>query len=91
LTDGKCSALNLPESQSEKCPECERLWAVYSVATRKYLDAAFAQKDPRLVDLSLIEFLEDQAREAAQWRELARKGVRDHAATHAVQTPETLE
>ena len=62
------------------------------MATRKYLDAMLAQEDstaPR--DIHQIDFLKDQALEATQWRELARKAIRDHAATHAGPAPETPE
>jgi hypothetical protein len=38
-----------------------------------------------------VNALEDEALEAAQWRELARKAVRDHAATHAAEKPEPPE
>jgi hypothetical protein len=92
LSDGKASELNPPERRPATCPECERLWKIYSVATRKYLDASLAQEDPaEATDTDRIKFLENQALEASQWRELARKAIRDHSAMHAGLSPETPE
>src|SRR5579859_7511578 len=84
LPDGTSSEHNSPEKGSAKCPECVRLWKVYAVATRKFLDAILAQEDSEARrGIDQIDFLKDQALEATQWRELARKAIRDHAATHA--------
>jgi hypothetical protein len=60
------------------------------LATRRYLEATRAEEvlTPS-GDMEKMKILEDEAFEAAQWRELARKAVRDHAATHAGEKPET--
>jgi hypothetical protein len=38
-----------------------------------------------------MKILEDEALELAQWRESARNALRDHAAVHAGEKPETQE
>ena len=34
---------NSPEKPAPTCPECERLWRVYALNTRKYLDLMLAE------------------------------------------------
>jgi hypothetical protein len=48
-----------------------------------YLDAILALEASAGRDrIDQINVLEDEALEAAQWRDLARKAVLDHVATH---------
>jgi hypothetical protein len=42
-------------------------------------------------DKEQVKILGAEALEAAQWRELARKAVRDHAAAHPGEKPDTQE
>jgi hypothetical protein len=92
LPDGKASEPSPPKKRSANCPECERLWTVYTVVTRKYLDATLAQEAlAGCGSIDKINVLEAEANELAQWRELARKAVRDHAAMHAGEKPEPPE
>jgi hypothetical protein len=60
------------------------------LATRRYLEATQAEAvSTPTGDTEKMKILEDDAFEAAQWRELARKAVREHAATHAGEQSET--
>jgi hypothetical protein len=89
LPEGKSSEPN-SRRQSTNCPECERLWQVYAVATRKNLDTILEKEAAAQTnDMGKMKILEQEAVEATQWWALARKAVRDHAATHAEATPET--
>jgi hypothetical protein len=84
LPEGKSSELNSPQQRSPNCPECERLWQVYAVATRKHLDAILEKEAATQTDyIGKMKILEQEAVETTQWWALARKAVRDHAATHA--------
>jgi transcriptional regulator NrdR family protein len=85
LPENKSSEPN-PERRSD-CPECERVWNAYAFATRQDLDAVLAKETSTQPEKTKI--LEDAVKEAAQWRDLARQAVRDHAATHAGEEPET--
>jgi len=90
LSPGKPPELSLTQKPLVICSECERLWKIYSDATRRYLDATLAKDDPAEDrDIDRKKFLENQALEASQWRELARKAIRDHVATHAAPAPDT--
>jgi len=74
---------NPPEKPAPACPECERLWKVYALNTRKYLDVTLAEgAAAQTDDIANVRILEEEALEAAKLRELARQAVRDHAATH---------
>jgi hypothetical protein len=92
LFENKSSGSDSPESRSPVCPECKRLWKVYALATRKSLDAIMA-KDAAAQqhDVATTKILHDKALEATQWWELARKAIRDHAATHTGEEPEMQE
>jgi hypothetical protein len=60
------------------------------LATRRYLEATRGEEVSTLTgNMEKMKILEDETFEAAQWRELARKAVRVHAATHAGEQPET--
>jgi hypothetical protein len=60
------------------------------LTTRRYLEVTRAEEvSTPTGDMEKMKILEDEAVEAAQWRELARKAVREHAATHAEEQPET--
>jgi hypothetical protein len=92
LSNHKYSEPNPSEKRLSACPECERLWKVYALNTRKYLDATRAEEAAAATDnVEKLKILEDEALEAAERRELARKAVRNHAATHAGQKPETVK
>jgi hypothetical protein len=91
LAENNPSEPNPSEKQTSNCPECERLWKAYALSTRKYLDATLAVKASAQRDDVEKKFLEAEALEAAQWRDLARKAIRDHAATHAGEKPEPQE
>jgi hypothetical protein len=92
LPETKPSESNSRQQRSPNCPECERLWQVYAVATRKHLDAILAKEGATQTDdIGEMKILEQEAVEATQWWTLARKAVRDHAATHAEATPETRQ
>jgi hypothetical protein len=81
---GRSSETNPPEKPSANCPECERLAEVLALASRKYLEAVRAQEASLgSNDFEQIKALENAVVEASQWRELARKALRVHAATHA--------
>ena len=72
-----------PEKPAPTCPECERLWRVYAINTRKYLDVTLAEgAAAQTDDIPKVRILEEEALDAAKRRELARRDVRDHAATH---------
>jgi hypothetical protein len=58
------------------------------LATRRYLEITQEVSTPT-DDGEKMKILEEEAFEAAQWRELARKTVREHAAMHAGEEPET--
>jgi hypothetical protein len=63
---------------------------VFTLANRSYLDAALAEEAATRGDnVEKMKVLEEDALERAQWREFARKAVKDHAATHAGKKPET--
>jgi hypothetical protein len=84
VPEGKSSELNSRQQQSPTCRECERLWQVYAVATRKHLDTILEKEAATQTDdIGKLTILEQEAVEATQWWALARKAVRDHAATHA--------
>jgi hypothetical protein len=84
VPEAKSSELNSRQQRSPNCPECERLWQVYAVATRKHLDAILAKEAAAQTDgIGKMKILEQDGVEATQWWALARKAVRDHAATHA--------
>jgi hypothetical protein len=88
LPEDKSSEADFPETRSPECPECERLWKIYVLATRQHLDATVAKETARPTDgIEKMKILEHQAVEAAQWRMLARKAVKDHAAEHAFRNP----
>jgi hypothetical protein len=88
LPEDKSSEADFPETRSPDCPECERLWKIYVLATRQHLDATVAKETARLTDgIEEMKILEHQAVEAAQWRMIARKAVKDHAAEHAFKKP----
>jgi hypothetical protein len=71
-----------------ECPLCERVWKAYALANRKRLDAILAKEAAAQAgDIEKMKIAEDEANEAAQWWALARKEVRDHAATHAGTKP----
>jgi hypothetical protein len=62
------------------------------LATRRYLEATRAEEvSMSTADREQMKILEAEALEAAQWRELARKTVRDHAATHPGEKPDKQE
>jgi hypothetical protein len=62
------------------------------LATRRYLETNRAEEVSKLSgDTEKMQILEEEAFEAAQWRELARKAVREHAATHSRDKPETQQ
>ena len=72
-----------PEKPAPTCAECERLWSVYALNTRKYLDVTLAEgAAAQTDDIAKVRILEEEALEAAKLRELARQAVRHHAATH---------
>jgi hypothetical protein len=89
LPEDKSSEADFPETRSPDCPECERLWKIYVLATRQHLDAAVAKETADGIEK--MKILEHQAVEAAQWRMLARKAVKDHAAEHAGEKPSTQD
>jgi hypothetical protein len=74
---------NSPEKPPPACSECERLWRVYTLNTRKYLEVTLAEgAAAQTNDIAKVRILEEEALEAAKLRELARQAVRNHAATH---------
>jgi len=78
----------LPEREEPVCPECNRLWKVYALATRKSLDAIMTKEAAaQYHDVAGVKILHEKALEATQWWELARKAIRDHVATHAGEKP----
>jgi len=63
--------------------ECNRLWRTYTLATRQQLNAILAQgAASQTGDAEKIKALKEAAAEAGRSKALARKAVRDHAATH---------
>ena len=63
---------------------------MFTLANRRYLDAIRAEKAAAQADdVENIKILEDVALEEAQWREFARKAVKNHAVMHAGKQPET--
>jgi hypothetical protein len=92
LREDKSSEADFPETRSPDCPECERLWKIYVLATRQHLDATVAKETTWQTDgIEKMKTLEHQAVEAGQWRMLARKAVKDHAAEHAGDEPRTQD
>jgi hypothetical protein len=89
MPDHKSSRPDPEAKPSPPCAECERLWRVYTLATRRYIDATLAEEAARQTgDLEkTMKILEDEATEAAEFRDFARKAVRNHAATHAGEKP----
>jgi len=88
LPENKSSRASSTEKRSPDCPECDRVWKAYALATRKNLDAFLATKaSTQTRDIEKMKILEHKALEAAQLWALARKAVRDHAATHAGEKP----
>ena len=83
LPPNKLPEPNSPEKPAPACPECDRLWKVYALNTRKYLDVTLAEGAAAQTDnIAKVRILEEEALEAAKRRELARRAVRNHAATH---------
>jgi hypothetical protein len=84
LAQNKSAEPDFPEKRSPDCTECDRVWNGYALATRKHVAAILAREgSTQTDDIEKMKILNDEALEAAHRRALARKAVRDHAATHA--------
>src|ERR1700730_16447258 len=74
--ENNTSEPNSPEKRSPGCPECDRVWRVYALATRQALDAILAKEaSTQREDIGKMKVLEDKVLEAAQWQAIARKAV----------------